>query len=378
MATISVHNGTSVHRAHNLRCSNVLGSQTHIDPNGIHETWYDESEADAYIRLFQDAVDEYNERQTREERFIKNYHTKIANSGQQNTAYELIVGVYGSDCSTETGYKILRQYYDEWRKRNPCLEMIGTYYHADEEGDPHIHLSYVPVATGYTKGVKKQPGMRRALEQQGFAKNGKETPQIAWERSEQAYLESLCNQYGISVTHPGGRKKHFSVEEYKESKEKERKRNIAANTTELNERPALKSNRVTVDADALTVLKERETEYLKYQTEPSIRTRSAVLKRRKDDLDRQEEELYKKEVELNEKKRSFMQYEHKLKSDCDLYRQEVTFLRALLAKIAETLYEILSRFTLPPLLMAILQKTAEKIDDVLGTDRDIKHGRDER
>lgn len=46
--------------------------------------------------------------------------------------------------------KILKDYVQDWKRRNPNLEMIGAYYHNDEQGkQPHVHIDYVPVAHGY-------------------------------------------------------------------------------------------------------------------------------------------------------------------------------------------------------------------------------------
>ena len=56
----------------------------------------------------------------------------------------------------ETGYSVLRAFYDGWKERNPRLELIGAYYHADEDGVPHVHIDYIPVATGYVNGMSTQ------------------------------------------------------------------------------------------------------------------------------------------------------------------------------------------------------------------------------
>lgn len=62
-------------------------------------------------------------------------------------------------------------------KRNPNLELIGAYIHSDE-ATIHAHLDYIPVATGYKKGLVIQNGLVKALDQQGFIKHGKETASL--------------------------------------------------------------------------------------------------------------------------------------------------------------------------------------------------------
>ncbi len=65
----------------------------------------------------------------------------------------------------------------------------------------HLHSDYVPVAE-YAKGLQKRTGLNKALEAQGYEKRGKDTPQIQWQRAENAYLERLCRDRNIEVEHP--------------------------------------------------------------------------------------------------------------------------------------------------------------------------------
>ena len=98
----------------------------------------------------------------------------------------------------------------------PNLEIIGAYYHADEQGVPHVHIDYIPVAEDYEKGMNIQNGIARALEQMGFVGNGKETSQIRWQKTENEALESICKDRGLEIYHPNveGRV-HLDTETYK-------------------------------------------------------------------------------------------------------------------------------------------------------------------
>ena len=220
--TIATHNGTSVSREHNVRNRNVTDKEPHIDPNGEYEVWHDEKIKAAYQRLFGDAVREYNERQKRDERKVKDYYREVCKDSKKHPCYELLVGVYGSDCPTKTKKEILQEFVSTWNERNPNLVLIGAYYHADEQGqDPHIHIDYIPVAHGYKKGLHTQVGLNRALfEQDGFQTQTRHnTAQIQWERRENAYLESLCAARGLSVAHPmRGRGEHLETLEFKAQK----------------------------------------------------------------------------------------------------------------------------------------------------------------
>jgi uncharacterized protein YlxW (UPF0749 family) len=224
--TIATHNGTKVSREHNIRNRKVTDKEKHINPEGIHETWHDEKIRVAYQRIFGEAVEKYNEKQKREDRKITNYFKDVCKDASKNPVYELIVGVYGSDCSAEMKKEILKEYFDNWKERNPNLILIGAYFHFDEEGkDPHVHIDYVPIGHGYKKGMEIQVGLNRALyEQDGFqTDNRHDTAQIKWERKENAYLESLCVARGLTVIHPqkGGEAKHKETDLYKVEKKLE-------------------------------------------------------------------------------------------------------------------------------------------------------------
>lgn len=238
MATISTHNRSSVSRGHNLRQENIVSKESHIDPDGVHETWIDEAPREAYERIFGDAVREYNGKQTRADRQIKDYYNHVRDDAKKHCVYEMIVGVYPADGEHITGIQekvILKQFVNNWNKRNPNLEIIGAYFHADEQGKaPHVHIDYIPVAHGYKKGMKTQNGMVKALGEMGFKGQGKVTAQILWEKRENEYLEGLCNSFGIPVEHPDAGKgvKHLHTQTYKAQ------RDLAKTQEELEEKKA--------------------------------------------------------------------------------------------------------------------------------------------
>ncbi len=234
--TISTHNGTAVAREHNIRNEKVVRKEKHINPDGVHEIWIDEPIRQAYERLFGESVRNYNSKQKRVDRKIDSYYTSICKDKKKHPVYEMIIGVYGKFedgspiCSTEQGKAIMQKFVEDWNRRNPNLELIGAYYHADEDGEPHVHLDYVPVAHGYTRGMETQTGLVKALGEQGFEKNGRATAQIQWEKRENDYLTSLCEDVGLTVMHPQieGRK-HIETHTFKLQKQIEelRKETVA-------------------------------------------------------------------------------------------------------------------------------------------------------
>ncbi|MDE7389570.1 MAG: plasmid recombination protein [Lachnospiraceae bacterium] len=226
--TISTHNGSAVAREHNIRNPKVVSNESHIDMERPHETWIDEPIREAYKRLFGKSVETYNAKQKRSDRKIKSYYKNICDDKSKHPVYEMIVGIYIKDDDgsiediPETKKAILRKFVDNWKERNPNLEIIGAYLHDDEEGDMHVHIDYIPVAYGYTRGMEIQTALNKALEQQGFVyENAKATPQIKWQNRENAYLTQLCEDSGLTVEHPKDSKKHLATDIYKLQKQKE-------------------------------------------------------------------------------------------------------------------------------------------------------------
>ena len=230
--TISTHNGSQVARQHNLRNPKVIVKEDHIDPNGHFEVWLDEDPKEAYERLFGEAVRAYNAKQKREDRHITDYYKQICEDSKKKPVYELIIGIYGKKadgtpiCSKNDGKRILRAFTEDWERRNPHLKLCGLYYHCDESvginGSQvgHVHIDYIPVGDGFSRGMEIQSSLSRALEQQGFQSQGiNNTAQMQWEARENQFLASLCSHAGFEVVRGKGGKEHLDTATYKKVKE---------------------------------------------------------------------------------------------------------------------------------------------------------------
>lgn len=221
--TISTHNGSQYRREHNRRNPRVILQEDHIDPEGHFEVWLDKDPREVYEQIFGQAVKDYNEKQPRADRKIDDYYGKICKSEKQHAVYEMIIGIYGRNpdgspvCSKAEGRNILRAFVDDWQRRNPSLELIGAYYHADEEGQPHVHLDYVCVGR-YSTGQALRASCSRALQDMGFKAQGQQTEQMQWQARENQHLGELCARRGLTVLHPGS-KKHLDTEVFKAQKQ---------------------------------------------------------------------------------------------------------------------------------------------------------------
>ncbi|MBQ1658706.1 MAG: plasmid recombination protein [Clostridia bacterium] len=215
---ISTHNGSEAHRAHNIRKDYVVSKQEHIDAqrSPLNEIWADEAPQDAYQRIFGAAVEEYNQKQKRADRKIKDYYRQICADKKKHPVYEMIIQVGGMDDNIpiETHKAILKEFYENFCEQNDSFECIGAYLHLDE-ATPHLHIDYIPVATGYKNGMSIQTGLVKALEQMGYSKTGKETAQIQWERNMNMLLETICVKYGLQIEHLRLGTAHLDTETYK-------------------------------------------------------------------------------------------------------------------------------------------------------------------
>ena len=122
-----------------------------------------------YEQTFGQAVKDYNEKQTREDRKIGSYYDKISADSKKNLFYEIVIQIgdmHDTNCADnpEKEIALLEEYAKEFEIRNPTLKVFNAIIHMDEE-TPHLHLDYVPVAKNLTRGMSVQNSQTKALEQ---------------------------------------------------------------------------------------------------------------------------------------------------------------------------------------------------------------------
>lgn len=176
---------------------------------------------DVYDDLFGEALVEYNAKQKRKDRRIENYLDHITNGKQEKPFYELVFQIGNKDdtsCGTpdaEIVANILREYYDDFLKRNPHIRVFNAVIHLDE-ATPHLHVDFVPFATGQSRGLLTRNSLNKALEQQGFsAKTNLETPAKMWTDSEKQQLAEIMLKRGIEWEQLGTHNEHLSVLDFK-------------------------------------------------------------------------------------------------------------------------------------------------------------------
>lgn len=159
---------------------------------------------EVYEKLFGEALKEYNSKQKREDRKIKNYLKHIKKSGTYDYQREFIIAVgdkiFFDDKSMEFKKKyfqlILTDLVEDFIKNNPNLYVYNAVIHFDEEGAPHAHVNVVPFATGYKKGLKVQPSFKKALLNQGYKNSGKYKLKEFHEKQVKSF-EKILEKYNI-------------------------------------------------------------------------------------------------------------------------------------------------------------------------------------
>lgn len=125
---------------------------------------------------------------------------EVSNDNGQRILYELVVSA--GNCNklldergrvqyTQDGHEIhpqrvekeinkraIRRFCEEFEANYQNFKIALCAYHADEQymnargvyewGIEHAHIDFIPVSSGYSRGLTKQAGMRKALEQMGF------------------------------------------------------------------------------------------------------------------------------------------------------------------------------------------------------------------
>ena len=180
-----------------------------------------------YHEMFDNALNEYNAKQKRKDRMIKDYYEHIRHSRQEKDFHEVIFQIGNMDdtpCGSDLAEKAaeaLKRYAENFQKRNPHLRMFNAVIHLDE-ATPHIHIDFVPFATEQKRGLSTRVSLTKALEQQGFKSEGKfNTCSKLWIDSEKQVIADIMKDLGIEWEHKDIDRNHLSVKNFKLKKRQE-------------------------------------------------------------------------------------------------------------------------------------------------------------
>lgn len=207
-------------------------SRSNIDKSrsNLNQQIFSDSLDIAYKKLFSDSIEEYNQKQKRSDRkkSVEQYLQELENGkhkrGAEKPFYETIVQIGDKDTcgiiehpkEAEKAKQALLKYIETWSERNPNLHIFNATLHMDE-ATPHLHIDYIPVASGYKQGIKTRNSLSKALELQGLGK-GKgqfDNASIKWHDQERNKLNEIAREFGFEIEVKGEKRNRLTVAEYK-------------------------------------------------------------------------------------------------------------------------------------------------------------------
>ena len=185
-----------------------------------------------YKEQFDEAVREYNKKQTRDDRKIDDYFEKTAKSNK-DMAVELIFQIGEKEFWDKNPEKrrrmdaAFKEMLNLLQKEAPNLVVANAVVHYDE-ASPHMHVVAVPVADGFKKGISKQVSKRKVCTKEFLEK----------------VLQGRIREYaeGRSFIWIGeflkrkekGRNNDLAVKEYKVKRENEKYEKVVKEVENLN------------------------------------------------------------------------------------------------------------------------------------------------
>ena len=250
-----VGKGSVNHNSRKFKAANVDPERTHLNIEYCNEPI-----KQVYHKLFDEALERYNEKQTRSDRRIENYYEKIRAGKQEKPFHELIIQIGNRDdtgSGTEIGEQAkaaLDEYFQGFRERNPNLYVFSAHLHMDE-ATPHIHIDFVPFTTGSKRGLDTRVSLKQALAAQGFRGGTRgATEWNQWVLSEKKELAIAMFRHGFEWEQKGTHEEHLSVIDYKK---RERSKELEEVQTRLSD----KENEFKTLAKRINNLEDGEQSY---------------------------------------------------------------------------------------------------------------------
>lgn len=221
-----------------LSHNNRVFSAKNIDPSRTADNivFIQQDLGEAYHQLFDETVERYNARQKRNDRKINDYFQHLFNrppsksvitgANKQKSFYEDLVQIGMKDdtgvgsADAEIAKECLREYMEDFQKRNPNFYIFNAVMHLDE-ATPHLHIDYIPIGH-FGKGLDTRNAMAKALEEMGYGTGANAINR--WRLSEWEVLKNICTAHGIEISEPKkSRGYSYTVEEYGEHQDEIRR-----------------------------------------------------------------------------------------------------------------------------------------------------------
>ena len=207
-----------------------------------------------YHKEFDEALEEYNKKQTRPDRRIEDYFEHVAGK-EQDMAVEIIIQI--GDREFWKQYDDMKSYiklsYEiilgEFIKRLPGFVVANAVVHLDEDS-PHMHIVGVPVADGYKKGLRKQASKRKVFTKEVLSR-------VLQDELREIANKEVNDWFGEQIKEKSkGRNHDLSVAEYKVAQESKKLEEIQQqNNEEQAKNTKLRSSNASISYQITTLEK---------------------------------------------------------------------------------------------------------------------------
>ena len=157
-----------------------------------------------YKEEFDEAKEEYNLKQIRDDRKIKDYFTHISNNEKNDLACEIIIELGDKKYWDTKDDKFKRRMTNVYNKQIEDLEIIlptfkiaSAIIHYDETS-PHLHIVGVPIKFNNKNGMKKQVGKSDVFTKESLRK--------LQDKMRTLCIESFNKEYNLTNTLKGKKK----------------------------------------------------------------------------------------------------------------------------------------------------------------------------
>ena len=318
LKTIDIHNNRKYSKSNNEDLD-LSKSKYNIILKGTKNLVADVKKL--YKDEFDEAVYKYNEKQTRENRKIINYLSKIEEDKQKNIATEIILQLGDKEDWKEIKLEDKEKMKDVFKKGLEKLESRGfkianAVVHLDETS-PHCHIIGVPIGENFKKGMEKQVSSKSVF--------SLDKMEVLRDEIEKVLIAEYNKVYNLDVEkkqEKGMIEEHLSITEYKQIKPivnelikvtdkniilEEIKENLRDKEKEIKEVKERKE-KLVADVEA----KEKEVEELKAILKEKDKIKDEFYKNDGDIFDLKNKiDEQKKEIEAKEKSLKDLEKENK-------------------------------------------------------------------
>lgn len=214
LKTIDIHNSRKYSKSNNEDLD-LSKSKYNIILKGSRNIVEDVKKL--YKDEFDEAVYNYNQKQTRENRKIINYLSKIEEDKQKNIATEIILQLGDKEDWKEINLEDKEKMEDVFKKGIETLESKGfkvanAVLHLDETS-PHCHIIGVPIGENFKKGMEKQVSSKSVF--------SLDKMEVLRDEIEKVLIAEYNKTYNVNVEkkqEKGIIEEHLSITEYKQIK----------------------------------------------------------------------------------------------------------------------------------------------------------------